>query len=134
MPSKISEIQTRFKNIMENYNKDNVFIPGEVPRVKCKQSNLNKSTKFSAYFVPSAIPRSEGNLCLDDTFQDISVQIGDVIEEGFNFLRVEASEIIAFVATDSDRMVKTWSPTTYFYTLWITWKLNANEYYEEYGG
>ena len=106
MPSKISEIQTTFKNIMENYNKDNVFLLGEVPRVKCKQSNLDKSTKFSTYFVPSAIPRSEGNLCLDDAFQDISVQIGDVIEEGFNFLRVEASEIIAFVATDSDRMVK----------------------------
>ena len=106
MPSKISEIQTTFKDIMDNYNKDNVFILGEVPRVKCKQSNLNKSTKFSAYFIPSTIPRSEGNPCLDDAFQDISVQIGDVIEEGFNFLRVEASEIIAFVATDSDRMIK----------------------------
>ena len=106
MPSKISEIQTMFKNIMENYNKDNVFLLGEVPRVKCKQSNMDKSTKFSAYFIPSAIPRSDGNLCLDDAFQYISVQIGDIIEEGFNFLRVEASEIIVFVATDSDRIVK----------------------------
>ena len=30
----------------------------------------------------------------------------DLIEEGFKFLHVEALEIIAFVATDCDRMVK----------------------------
>ena len=36
----------------------------------------------------------------------MAVGISDVITEGFNFLRVEASEIIAFVATDSDRVAK----------------------------
>ena len=107
MPSKITEIQNIFKDMTDTYNNNNnVFVLGEVPRVRCKQSNLDKCTKFSAYFVPIATPRIDGNLCLDDDFQEISMTIGDIIEEGFNFLRVEASEIIAFVATDSDRMVK----------------------------
>ena len=106
MPSKISDIQITFKDMIDQYNADNVFVLGEVPRVRCKQSILEKSKKFSAYFVPSCPPRIDANLCLDDDFQDISIRIGDVIEEGFNFLRVEASEIIAFVGTDSDRIVR----------------------------
>ena len=32
--------------------------------------------------------------------------LADLVEEGFNFLRVEASEIVAFIATDSDRILK----------------------------
>ena len=57
---------------------------------------LDKCTKFSA-LCAHATPRIDGH----DDFQEISMKIGDIIEEGFNFLCVEASEIIAFVATDS---------------------------------
>ena len=39
-------------------------------------------------------------------FEEISVRICDAIREGFNFLCVEVSEIIAFVATDVDRVIK----------------------------
>ena len=91
---------------MKNNNESNVFLLGEVPRISCIKSMIEPSRKFSAYYVPSATPRVDGNLCLDDDFQEISMKIGEIIEEGFNFLHVEASEIIAFVATDSDRMVK----------------------------
>ena len=34
MPSKISDIQIKFKDMSDKYNEDNVFILGEVPRVK----------------------------------------------------------------------------------------------------
>ena len=106
MPSKISDIQIKFKDMSDKYNEDNVFILGKVPRVKFKESTLEKHSKFSAYFIPISTPRIDQNLCLDDDFQEMSIKIGDLIEEGFNFLCVEASEIIAFVATDCDRMVK----------------------------
>ena len=43
---------------------------------------------------------------MEDSFEEIALKISDYIREGFNFLRVEASEIIAFVATDVDRVVK----------------------------
>ena len=42
----------------------------------------------------------------EDSLNEISVRISDVIKEGFNFLTVEASEIFAFVATDADRVLK----------------------------
>ena len=106
MPSKITDIKSTFKDYIEEYNDENVFVLGEVPRICCKKSNVQITKKFSAYYVPTATPRTDGNLCLDDDFHDLSTKIGELIEEGFNFLRVEASEIIAFVATDSDRMVK----------------------------
>ena len=40
------------------------------------------------------------------TFQEICYQLSDMIEEGYNFLRVKASEILAFVATNSDRILQ----------------------------
>ena len=106
MPSKISDIQIKFKDMSDKYNEDNIFILGEVPRVNFNESFLEKHSKFSVYFVPISSPRIDRNLCLDDDFQEMSIKIGDLIEEGFNFLHVDASEIVAFVATDCDRMVK----------------------------
>ena len=40
------------------------------------------------------------------TFQEICYELSNLIEEGYNFLRVEASEILAFVATNSDRIIQ----------------------------
>ena len=42
--------------------------------------------------------RIDISIFLDNDFQETSVQIADLVEEGFNFLRVEAAEILAFVA------------------------------------
>ena len=62
--------------------------------------------KYTPYYVAKEQKRVDGNLCMEDSLNEISVRISDVIKEGFNFLRVEASEIFAFVATDADRVVK----------------------------
>ena len=41
---------------------------------------------------------------IDNDFQGICC--ADIIEEGYNFLHVEASEILAFVATNCSRIVQ----------------------------
>ena len=50
--------------------------------------------------------RSENTEIPYMTFQEICYQLSDLIEEGYNFLRVEASEILAFVATNSDQILQ----------------------------
>ena len=41
-----------------------------------------------------------------NTLHYCATHLADLVEEGLNFLQVEASEIFAFVATDSDRVLK----------------------------
>ena len=43
---------------------------------------------------------------MTDTSNELCVKLTQSVEEGINFLRVEASEIIAFLATDSECIVK----------------------------
>ena len=62
--------------------------------------------KFSAYNIPKTPMRSENLETPYMTFQEICYELSDLIEERYNFLRVEASEILAFVATNSDRIIQ----------------------------
>ena len=39
----------------------------------------------------------------DDEFTNLAYELAQHVESGINFLRVEASEILAFIATDSER-------------------------------
>ena len=50
--------------------------------------------------------RIDTSIYLDNDFQETSLQVADLVEEDFNFLQAEAAEILAFVATDSDRILK----------------------------
>ena len=43
---------------------------------------------------------------MTDTFDELCVKLTQSVEEGIYFLRVEASEIIAFLAMDNERIVK----------------------------
>ena len=106
LPDKISELQKEFKDIVPKYIQDNTRVLGEFPKISGINCALSKHHKYTPYYVPSSENRIYGNLCLDNSFEEISVRICDAIREGFNFLRVEASEIIAFVATDVDRVIK----------------------------
>ena len=67
---------------------------------------LIAADKFSPYCKPVQTNRRGMSITLEGSFQDTSFEMSEIIEEGVNFLRVEASEIIAFVATDSDRICK----------------------------
>ena len=73
-------------------------------------SAIQLSGKFSAYHYCKDPKRIDISIFLDNDFQETSLQLADLVEEGFNFLRVEAAEILAFVATDSDRILKPGNP------------------------
>ena len=47
---------------------------------------------------------------MTDTFNELCVKLTQSVEEGINFLRVEASEILAFLAMDSECIVKSGIP------------------------
>ena len=78
----------------------------EVPLMRDVIGQYRMVGKFSAYNIPQTPMRSENMEIPYMTFQEICYQLSDLIEEGYNFLRVEASEILAFVATNSDRIIQ----------------------------
>ena len=106
LPDKISELQKLFNGLTETYTVNSTRLLGEFPRISGHYSELPTTDKYTPYYVPTSEIRIDGNLCLENSFEEIALKISDYIREGFNFLRVEASEIIAFVATDVDRVVK----------------------------
>ena len=78
----------------------------ELPLSGGEMSQLTPNGKFGAYHYCQDPKRIDISIFLDNDFQETSVHLADLVEEGFNFLHVEASEIFAFVATDSDRILK----------------------------
>ena len=66
--------------------------------------------KFAAYHVPESINESNENVMFEGNFQDFCFESADHIEEGINFLRMEATEILAFVATDCQRTYQSGIP------------------------
>ena len=90
---------------MENYAQTCTTLC-ELPLSHGEMSAIEPSGKFSAYHYCKDPKRIDISIFLDNVFQETSLQLADLVEEGFNFLRVEAAEILAFVATDSDRILK----------------------------
>ena len=82
----------------------------EVPRIKGTSSNLDVTEKFSAYHVPTSIQDANENVMFEGNFQDFCFECADHIEEGINFLCIEATEILAFVATDCQRTYQSGIP------------------------
>ena len=90
---------------MENYAQTCTTLC-ELPLSHGEMSAIQPSGKFSAYHYCKDPKRIDISIFLDNDYQETSLQLADLVEEGFNFLRVEAAEILAFVATDSDRILK----------------------------
>ena len=106
LPDKVSELQKSFGEVIKNYQETNTKLVCKLPRMSGYAPKIPEPEKYTPYYVAKEQKRVDGNLCMEDSLNEISVRISDVIKEGFNFLRVEASEIFAFVATDADRVVK----------------------------
>ena len=102
----IVNLRNEWFPLLKDYICNNTELVAEVPIIKCKWQMAAPPVKYSAYCNPIPCDRIESSVVLESTFQETCVSIADLIDEGYNFLRVEASEIIAFVATDSDRIVK----------------------------
>ena len=105
-PKNTSEIKKEIIPILERFAERNTTAMLEVPLIRDVIGEYRMLGKFSAYNIPQTPMRSENTEIPYMTFQEICYHLSDLIEEGYNFLRVEASEILAFVATNSDRILQ----------------------------
>ena len=78
----------------------------ELPRIHCQKDELPVSQHYGPYFVPLQEPKLYTSILLEDDFEILSIEVSEHIHDAFNLLRVEASEILAFVATNCDRIIK----------------------------
>ena len=102
----ILELRKEIFPILENFAETCCLTLCELPLSGGEMSQVTPNGKFSTYHYCQDPKRIDISIFLDNDFQETSVHLADLVEEGFNFLRVEASEIVAFVATDSDRILK----------------------------
>ena len=105
-PKSTSEIKRDIIPILEKFAETNTKAMLEVPLMRDVIGQYRMVGKFSAYNIPKTPMRSENMEIPYMTFQEICYQLSDLIEERYNFLRVEASEILAFVAANSDRIIQ----------------------------
>ena len=100
-PKSTSEIKRDIIPILEKFAETNTKAMLEVPLMRDVIGQYRMVGKFSAYNILKTPMRSENTEIPYMTFQEICYQLSDLIEEGYNFLRVEASEILA-----SDRIIQ----------------------------
>ena len=105
-PKSTSEIKRDIIPILEKFAETNTKAMLDVPLMRDVIGECRMVGKFSAYNILKTPMRSENTEIPYMTFQEICYQLSDLIKEGYNFLRVEASEILAFVATNSDRIIQ----------------------------
>ena len=96
-PKTINEIKKRFEQLLDIYIRQNSRILAELPKVDGRLGKLIAADKFSPYCKPFQTNRRGMSITLEGSFQDTCFEMSEIIEEGVNFLRVEASEIIAFL-------------------------------------
>ena len=102
-PKTITPIRDKLIKIIESYIQNKSRNLGEVSKVCGMYGRIELPLKWSAYFKPR-YNSDDGNSAVDeDTFNALTYEIAGHVENRINFLCVEASEILAFVATDSER-------------------------------
>ena len=109
-PKSVTEIKNDLNRLLSDYLQSNVDVVCEIPRIECKPCNLQLTHKFSACHVPRSLQDPNENVMFDGNFQDFCFECADIIEEGINFLHIEATEILAFVATDCQRTYQSGIP------------------------
>ena len=102
--NKITDSQKKYKEIMNDYIKRNCHVIAELLKIIGKVGNMKKSNKFSAYFTHMQNNRPEDYSICESNLQEVCFEMAEVIEHGINFMRVEVSEILAFIITDSERI------------------------------
>ena len=68
-----------------------------------KTGRIESPAKWSTYYKPSSKISIVNDELDASEFNKFMFELAEHVEHGINFLRVEASEILAFVATDSER-------------------------------
>ena len=103
MPDKLRETKNFFKEHFDFFKENKCTAVCEVPRLEGSSGELSISQNFSAYSVPWLKSKNMRTVLIEDDFEILCCEVSKVIEEGFNHLRCEASEILAFVATNTSR-------------------------------
>ena len=103
-PKSITDLRNRLNGILEVYMKENTRNLGEVSKISAIYGRLELPMKWSAYFKATATEEEENSKVDEDTFNSLTYEIAGHVENGINFLCVEASEILAFVATDCEHI------------------------------
>ena len=104
MPSNISTMKAEFHPLIEQFIDLNCSVICELPRISATMNIRNPAGRFTAYTTPTLRLKHRSNILLEEEFELLASELSTVIEEGFNHLRVEASEILAFVATNPHRI------------------------------
>ena len=105
-PAKVTEMKSLLYPVLDDYILNNTRCIMEVPRLEDIYGNIKLPQKFAPYNNVKYPERSENSALTEDSFESVCYDIADIIEEGYNFLHVEASEILAFVATNSRRIIQ----------------------------
>ena len=106
----IKDIVHEFRDEFNTYIEDKTEIIGEVPLVytaKDPSRFMICATQFSPYHKPAALVQNRSGPDLNDVHDIINLvylRATKVIRSAYQILRQEASEIIAFVASDSKRL------------------------------
>ena len=106
LPKNTSDIKNKLFPILTSFAANNTRTVVEVPLMNDIVGIYKLDEKFTPYNILKTPQRSENTDYQTEDFIDICYEISELIEEGYNFLRVEASEILAFVATNSDRIIQ----------------------------
>ena len=104
MPELNKERKFALLSSINEFRLHNTSLICEVPRNKGIITNVVMPEKFSAYHMSKDMCRKMNDSILESAFDEICMDLSKLVEEGFNFLRVEASEILAFLCTDSHRI------------------------------
>ena len=104
--TKITDSQKKFHKIMDEYIERNCKVTAELPEIIGKIGKMQKSNQFSAYFRPMQNCRPQDYSICESNLQEVCFEMAELIEHGINFIPVEASEILAFIITDSERICK----------------------------
>ena len=104
MPDVSKETKFVYLSLINEFRLHNTSLLCEVPRNQGIITNVSIPDKFSAYHMSKDMTREMNDSILETTFDEICMDLSKLVEEGFNFLRVEASEILAFICTDSHRI------------------------------
>ena len=104
MPDKLGTVKVEMNMILEDYINECCSVFCELPKIQGIEHEVEEPTAFSAYMKMEFIDKVNTSVLLEDDFETLTYDICRLIEEGFNHLRLESSEILAFVATNSDRI------------------------------
>ena len=104
-PTNIQQLQSKINPILNEYRRNHSTFICEVPSIIGKEGNLDVT---SPNFYPYSVPiDSMPYICSTEELQESLFKIMEMnnvcLEDAHHLLRTQASEVLAFVLTDTDR-------------------------------